>query len=96
MRPLPQLLHNIEAAKRNHTTEINSTSIEPWMEGTPPADDNDFQERVLQNIKLHLARFRGGRPREFVRQELEPRIFTPRRIRDVHFTRENFGQFSMA
>ena len=52
-----QLLHNINAAKRNNTTEINSTSIEPWMEGTPPADENDFQERVLQNIKLHLRAF---------------------------------------
>ena len=49
-----QLLHNIDAARRNQTTEINSTSIEPWMEGTPPSDENDFQERVTQNIKLHF------------------------------------------
>ena len=52
-----QLLHNIDAAKRNQTTEINSTSIEPWMEGTPPSDENDFQDRVTQNIKLHLRAF---------------------------------------
>jgi hypothetical protein len=52
-----QLLHNIDAAKRNQTTEINSTSIEPWMEGTPPSDVNDFQDRVTQNIKLHLRAF---------------------------------------
>jgi hypothetical protein len=52
-----QLLHNINAAKRNHTTEINSTSMEPWMEGTSPSDEKDFQDRVTQNIKLHFRAF---------------------------------------
>lgn len=54
---LAQLLVNLSAAKRNGIKEINSTSIETWMEGTPPKDDDEFQQRVAQNIKLHLRAY---------------------------------------
>ena len=54
---LAQLLHSIGAAKRNGVKEINSTSIETWMEGEPPKNDEEFQARVAQNIKLHLRAY---------------------------------------
>jgi len=50
---LAQLLVNLHAAIRNKIKHVNSTSIETWLEGTPPANDEEFQARVAQNIKLH-------------------------------------------
>lgn len=52
-----QLLVNLNVAKRNGIKEVNSTSIETWMEGAPPKDDEEFQARVAQNIKLHLRAY---------------------------------------
>ena len=49
-----QLLNSIAAAKRNQVKEVNSTSIETWMEGEPPKDEAEFQARVEQAIKVHL------------------------------------------
>ncbi|YCM43835.1 hypothetical protein V2O64_21230 [Verrucomicrobiaceae bacterium 227] len=54
---LAQLLHNLDAAKRNNIKEVNSTSIESWMEGEAPKNDEEFQARVAQNIKLHLRAY---------------------------------------
>lgn len=48
-----QLKVHLEAAIRNGVTEVNSTSVETWMEGAPPVNDEEFQARVAQNIKLH-------------------------------------------
>ena len=48
-----QLLVHLEAAKRNQVVEVNSTSVETWMEGSPPTNEEEFQARVAQNIKLH-------------------------------------------
>lgn len=53
-----QLLVNLNAALRNNIVQVNSTSIETWMEGEPPANDEEFQARVAQNIKLHLRAYR--------------------------------------
>ena len=50
---LAQLLVNLHAAIRNNITQVNSTSLETWLEGAPPTDDAQFQARVAQNIKLH-------------------------------------------
>lgn len=50
---LAQLLVHLNAAKRNQVTQVNSTSVETWMEGTPPASPEEFQARVIQNIQLH-------------------------------------------
>lgn len=52
-----QLLHNLHAALRNNITQVNSTSVETWLEGTPPANGEEFQARVAQNIKLHLRAY---------------------------------------
>lgn len=52
-----QLLVNLKAALRNKVTHVNSTSVETWMEGSPPADEEEFQARVAQNIKLHLRAY---------------------------------------
>ncbi len=54
---LSQLLTNLNAALRNKITHVNSTSVETWMEGSPPANDEEFQARVAQNIKLHLRAY---------------------------------------
>jgi hypothetical protein len=54
---LSQLLVNLNAALRNNIIEVNSTSVETWLEGTPPANDEEFQARVAQNIKLHLRAY---------------------------------------
>lgn len=54
---LAQLLVSLNAAKRHNLKEINSTSIETWMEGEPPKDEAEFQARVAQNIKLHLRAY---------------------------------------
>lgn len=54
---LAQLLVNLSAAKRNGVKEVNSTSIETWMEGAPPKNDEEFQARIAQNIKLHLRAY---------------------------------------
>jgi len=55
---LAQLQVNIDAALRNKVKQINSTSIEEWMSGTAPANEEEFQARVAQNIKLHLRAYR--------------------------------------
>lgn len=55
-----QLLVNLKAALRNKITDVNSTSVETWMEGTPPANEDEFQARVAQNIKLHLRAYEEG------------------------------------
>jgi hypothetical protein len=52
-----QLLVNLNAAKRNGVTQVNSTSVETWMEGDPPKDEEEFEARVAQNIKLHLRAY---------------------------------------
>jgi len=52
-----QLKVNLEAAIRNKVTQVNSTSVENWLEGTPPKDKEEFQARVDQNIKLHLRAY---------------------------------------
>lgn len=52
-----QLLHNLNAALRNNITQVNSTSIETWLEGEPPANHQEYQARVAQNIKLHLRAY---------------------------------------
>lgn len=52
-----QLLVNLNAAKRNGVKEVNSTSIETWMEGAPPKNEEEFQARIAQNIKLHLRAY---------------------------------------
>lgn len=52
-----QLLVNLNVAKQNGIKEVNSTSIETWMEGEPPKNDDEFQARVAQNIKLHLRAY---------------------------------------
>jgi len=54
---LSQLLTNLNAALRNNIVEVNSTSVETWLEGSPPANDEEFQARVAQNIKLHLRAY---------------------------------------
>ncbi|MGD1978042.1 MAG: hypothetical protein PVJ98_01500 [Akkermansiaceae bacterium] len=54
---LAQLLVNLEAAKRNGVLQVNSTSVETWMEGAPPKDEEEFQARVAQNIKLHYRAY---------------------------------------
>lgn len=54
---LAQLMVNLKAALRNNITQVNSTSIETWMEGAPPANEEEFQARVAQNIKLHLRAY---------------------------------------
>jgi hypothetical protein len=48
-----QLLVHLKAAIRNDVTQVNSTSVETWMEGKAPANEEEFQARVAQNIKLH-------------------------------------------
>lgn len=55
-----QLMVNLNAAKRNGIKEVNSTSIETWLEGAPPKDDEEFQARVAQNIKLHLRAYQDA------------------------------------
>ena len=54
---LDQLLVNLNAALRNNITQVNSTSVETWMEGAPPANDEEFKARVAQNIKLHYRAY---------------------------------------
>ena len=54
---LAQLMVNLNAALRNNIVQVNSTSVETWMEGTPPANEEEFQARVAQNIKLHLRAY---------------------------------------
>jgi hypothetical protein len=54
---LAQLMVNLNAALRNNIVQVNSTSVETWMEGTPPANEEEFQARVTQNIKLHLRAY---------------------------------------
>ena len=54
---LAQLLVNLNAAKRNGVIQVNSTSVETWMEGAPPKDDEEFHARVAQNIKLHYRAY---------------------------------------
>jgi hypothetical protein len=54
---LAQLLVNLHSALRNNIKYVNSTSIETWLEGTPPANDEEFQARVAQNIKLHYRAY---------------------------------------
>ncbi|MDB4451502.1 hypothetical protein N9131_00625, partial [bacterium] len=51
------LMVNLNAALRNNIVQVNSTSVETWMEGTPPANEEEFQARVTQNIKLHLRAY---------------------------------------
>ena len=58
---LAQLLVNLHAAIRNKVTQVNSTSIETWLEGTPPTNEAEFQARVAQNIKLHLRAYHEGK-----------------------------------
>ena len=48
-----QLLVHIDVAKCHGVTQVNSTSVETWLEGEPPKDEEEFQARVAQNIKLH-------------------------------------------
>ncbi len=55
---LAQLQVNISAAIRNNITQVNSTSLEEWMSGSGPKDDEEFQARVAQNIKLHARAYR--------------------------------------
>ena len=55
-----QLLVNLHAAIRNNITQVNSTSIESWLDGTPPRDEAEFQARIAQNIKLHLRAYHEG------------------------------------
>ncbi|MEN8866347.1 MAG: hypothetical protein ABF381_12265 [Akkermansiaceae bacterium] len=54
---LAQLMVNLNAAMRNNIVQVNSTSVETWMEGSPSANDEEFQARVNQNIKLHLRAY---------------------------------------
>jgi hypothetical protein len=54
---LAQLMVNLNAALRNNIVQVNSTSVETWMEGAPPANEDEFQARVAQNIKLHLRAY---------------------------------------
>ena len=58
---LAQLLVNLNAAKRNGVIQVNSTSVETWMEGAPPKDDEEFHARVTQNIKLHYSAYEEAR-----------------------------------
>jgi len=53
-----QLLVNLNAAIRNKVTQVNSTSIEAWMAGDPPKNEEEFNARVAQNIKLHARAYR--------------------------------------
>ncbi|MGC6427269.1 MAG: hypothetical protein ACON5H_09785 [Akkermansiaceae bacterium] len=53
-----QLQVNIGCAIRNGITQINSTSIEEWMSGEGPKDEDEFSARVAQNIKLHARAYR--------------------------------------
>ncbi|MDB4295491.1 hypothetical protein N9908_04525 [Akkermansiaceae bacterium] len=55
---LAQLQVNIGAAIRNNVKQINSTSVEEWMTGSGPANEEEFQARVAQNIKLHARAYR--------------------------------------
>lgn len=52
-----QLLVHLNAAIRNEVTQVNSTSVETWMEGDPPANEEEFQARATQGIKLHYRAF---------------------------------------
>ncbi|MDA7914401.1 hypothetical protein N9B32_04780 [Akkermansiaceae bacterium] len=54
---LAQLMVNLGAALRNNIAQVNSTSVETWMEGTPPSSEEEFEARVAQNIKLHLRAY---------------------------------------
>lgn len=53
-----QLRRHLDTAIRNGITEVNSTSVEAWMEGSPPKDDAEFQARVQHSIALHLRCYR--------------------------------------
>ena len=55
-----QLLVHIETAKRHGITQVNSTSVETWLDGEPPKNDEEFQARIAQNIKLHHRVYRDG------------------------------------
>ncbi|MGE9267886.1 MAG: hypothetical protein ACQKBY_07295 [Verrucomicrobiales bacterium] len=52
-----QLLKNLDIALRNGLSEVNSTSIEAWMECDAPKDEADYQARVAQVVKLHARVF---------------------------------------
>lgn len=53
-----QLLKNLDIALRNDISEINSTSIEAWMECDAPKDEADYQARLAQVVKLHARVYR--------------------------------------
>ena len=55
---LAQLQVNISAALRNGIKQINSTSLEEWMSGEDAKNDDEFNARVSQNIKLHARAYR--------------------------------------
>lgn len=40
---LAQLMVNLGAALRNNIAQVNSTSVETWMEGTPPSSEEEFE-----------------------------------------------------
>ena len=48
-----QLKENLDVALRNGLKEVNSTSIEAWMEIPAPKDEADYAARVAQAVKLH-------------------------------------------
>lgn len=53
-----QLLKNLDIALRHDISEINSTSIEAWMECDAPKDEADYQARLAQVVKLHARVYR--------------------------------------
>jgi len=54
---LAQLLVNLDAAIRNNISQVNSTSLETWLEGAPPTSEAEFQTRIAQNIQLHYRAY---------------------------------------
>ena len=54
---LAQLLVNLNAALRNNISQVNSTSLETWLEGAAPTSEAEFQARIAQNIKLHYRAY---------------------------------------
>ncbi|BDS05126.1 hypothetical protein NT6N_01660 [Oceaniferula spumae] len=55
-----QLLAGIEIAKRHQVKHVCSTSAEAWMAIPAPKDDDEYQARVAQNVRLHHRVYTEG------------------------------------
>ncbi len=53
-----QLLVNLQAAIRNGVTQVNSTSVEAWMNEDQAKSQEEFNARVAQNIRVHARAYR--------------------------------------